>query len=226
MRFLFIGVLSCLSLLSVSAQNKQGEPCYFDAVNAVKNSSAINEIILTYIQENKNDSKSGSTDIRTIPIVVHVIHDGASSNISIAQIESQIQVLNEDFGKIEFSNGDGSGVDTRVRFCLAQLDPGGNCTNGIVRIQTPLANHSAVQRGKLKELSFWDNTKYLNIYVVKSISGNVAGYASFPGGPANEDGIVVQQNYFGSTGTANGLGRTPTHEVGHWLGLYHTFNNG
>ncbi|MFT4969991.1 MAG: PKD repeat protein [Chitinophagales bacterium] len=226
MRPLITYALSCLFLLSANAQAGHGEPCSFEIVNSAEESSAVNDLILNYIQSNSNSLKSGSTDIRIIPIVIHVIHDGASSNISIAQIESQIQVLNEDFGKIEFSNGDGSGVDTRVRFCLAQLDPGGNCTNGIVRIQTPLANHYAVQRGKLKELSFWDNTKYLNIYVVKSISGNVAGYASFPGGPANEDGIVVQQNYFGTTGTANGLGRTPTHEVGHWLGLYHTFNNG
>jgi PKD repeat protein len=219
-------VLCGIFLLHTSAQSSHEEPCAFDRVNFLAESSVVNELILNYIQANEVRPKSGSTDIRIIPVVVHVIHDGASSNISIAQIESQIQVLNEDFGKIEFSNGDGNGVDTRVRFCLAQLDPDGNCTNGVVRIQTPLANHDAVQRGKLKELSFWDNARYLNIYVVKSISGNVAGYASFPGGPANEDGIVVQQNYFGTIGTANGLGRTPTHEVGHWLGLYHTFNNG
>jgi PKD repeat protein len=220
--FFIVGLLSLVSVTKAQTY----EPCSFDIVNSTHRTEKVNQLLLNYLQTNDNNFKSGSSAIRVIPVVVHVIHDGGFSNISIAQIESQIQVLNEDFGRIEFTNGYGNGVDTRVRFCLAKQDPEGNCTNGVVRIQTPLANHDAVQRGQLKELSFWDNTRYLNIYVVKSISGNVAGYASFPGGPASEDGIVVRQNYFGTTGTASGLGRTPTHEVGHWLGLYHTFNNG
>ena len=136
-------------------------------------------------------------------------------------------VLNEDYRKLMGTAGDGNGVDTRVQFCLAKLNPQGKCTNGIVRLKSSLTNHQSYQRAQLKELSFWDNTRYLNIYVVRSINGNVGGYSSFPGGPAAEDGLVVRHNLFGRVGTASGqTGRTTTHEIGHWLGLYHTFNNG
>ncbi|KAA3637681.1 MAG: T9SS C-terminal target domain-containing protein [Bacteroidetes bacterium] len=200
-------------------------PCYFDQF--------INEDSLEeaerQIQEgiNKFQSDQRNTDsAKVIPVVVHVIHNGGSENISEAQIQSQIQILNEDFGKFENTNGDGNGVDTNVRFFLANLNPDGKCTNGIVRVRSSLTNHQSYQRPLLKELSFWDNSRYLNIYIVKSINGNVAGYASFPGGPPDEDGVVVQHNYFGNIGSANGFfGRTLTHEVGHWLGVYHTFNN-
>ncbi|MEO6038939.1 MAG: M43 family zinc metalloprotease, partial [Saprospiraceae bacterium] len=123
--------------------------------------------------------------------------------------------------------GDGAGIDTRVRFCLAKIDPQGRCTDGIVRLKTILTNHQAVDRAKLTQLSFWDNTHYLNMYVVSSISGNVGGYSSFPYSPAEEDGIVVRHSLFGDIGTAAASGgRTTTHELGHWFGLYHTFNGG
>ncbi len=171
-------------------------------------------------------ARTSGDSVRTIPVVVHIIHDGGSENISDAQVESQIRVLNEDFRKKAGTNGDGNGVDTDVKFCLANLSPDGNCTNGIVRIQSPLTDHQSYQRSLLKELSFWDNARYLNIYVVKDINGNVGGYSSFPGGPPDEDGVVVRHNLFGTMGTASGLGRTSTHELGHWMGLYHTFNNG
>lgn len=215
-----------VSTLSLYAQ--EGEPCYFDQITNNESLWEVEEKIQAKIRERLTSVNERSSDsIRTIPVVVHIIHNGSSENISEDQVQSQIQVLNEDFGKIAGSNGDGSGVDTKVRFCLAKIDPDGNCTNGIVRVKSPLSNHNAYQRLLLKELSFWDNERYLNIYVVKSINGNVGGYSSFPGGPADEDGIVVRHNLFGNMGTASsGLGRTTSHEVGHWFGLYHTFNNG
>lgn len=204
-------------------------PCYFDEHANKKRlieterriQSAIHRKLASWDLVNSLDS------IRTIPIVIHIVHNGGPENISDAQVASQLQILNEDYGKLPGTNGDGNGVDTRVRFCLAGIDPDGNCTNGIVRVKSSLTNHQSYQRALLKELSFWDNSRYLNIYIVKSINGNVGGYSSYPGGPPDEDGVVVRHNQFGNTGTAaKGFGRTTTHELGHWFGLYHTFNNG
>ena len=216
-----------ISSYSLIAQNSI--PCYFDQHTNKKTLATAEKKIQAAIQNKLATTfkKASSDSIRIIPVVVHIIHNGGSENISEAQVQSQIQILNEDYGKFTGTNGDGNGVDTKVRFCLAKKDPNGNCTNGIVRIKSTLTNHQSYQRALMKELSFWDNTRYLNIYVVKSINGNVGGYSSFPGGPPDEDGVVVRHNLFGNTGTASSsLGRTTTHELGHWFGLYHTFNNG
>lgn len=209
----------------------ENEPCLFDRVQRKEKSLVdVSEIkIQNEVLIQKQQTKKQTSTIKVIPVVVHVIHNGGTENISDAQIQSQIDVLNEDFRRIPGSNGDGAGVDTEVEFCLAKKTPEGNCTNGIVRIQSILTNHQTYQRSQLKQLSYWDNTRYLNIYLVKSINGSsgVLGYSSFPGGPPDEDGIVVRHNYFGRIGTAaSSLGRTSTHEIGHWLGLYHTFNGG
>ena len=222
-------VFSLVFISCFSQQENVDRPCLFDEItNSKKSLLEVEQRIQAKVQENRLTSNLKSSDTnRIIPIVVHIIHDGGVENISESQVQSQIDILNEDYGKLVGTNGDGNGVDTKVRFCLARKDPNGKCTNGIVRIQSSLTNHQTYQRALLKELSFWDNTKYLNIYLVKSINGNVGGYSSFPGGPPDEDGVVVRHSLFGNTGTASSsLGRTTTHELGHWFGLYHTFNNG
>lgn len=223
--------LLILFFLSSILRSQNLEPCYFDKYQRT-NSTQINKAELE-IQSgiNKAEQKilSHNPNLKIIPVVVHVIHDGGTNNISDAQIQTQIDVINEDFRKKFGTNGFGAGVDTDIEFCLAKKDPNGKCTNGIVRINSPLSNHQTYQRSLLKNLSYWDNTRYLNMYVVKNINngGGILGYSSFPGGPANEDGIVVRHDYFGKIGTAaSSLGRTTTHEIGHWFGLYHTFNNG
>lgn len=208
-------------IIAISSLAQQPVPCAFDRLI---NNHKLNHAEQTIQQELQHKSNH---DTMFIPVVVHVFHQGGTENISDTQIESAITVLNEDYGRMIGTNGYGNGVDTKVQFKLAKIDPNGNCTNGIVRIYSSLTNHKTYERPLLKEVSFWDNEKYLNIYVVKSIPGGTLGYSSFPGGPAEEDGLVVRHNYFGRTGTAaSSLGRTVTHEVGHWLGLYHTFNNG
>jgi len=211
------------------AQNP--EPCYFDKYQRT-NKKVIEKAELEIqkgLDKTKQKLLSHNPNLKIIPVVVHVIHDGGSNNISDAQIQSQITVLNEDFRKKIATNGFGTGVDTEIEFCLAKKDPLGKCTNGIIRVNSPLSNHQTYQRSQLKVLSYWDNTRYLNMYVVKNINNGsgILGYSSFPGGPANEDGIVVRHDYFGKIGTAAAsLGRTTTHEIGHWFGLYHTFNGG
>lgn len=220
-----------LLLATINLQAQQTPPCWFDTYQR-QNQSFIQkaETLIRNGVEASDNSSRASHNIKIIPVVVHVIHNGGVENISDAQIQSQIEVMNEDFRKKSGTNGDGSGVDTEIEFCLAKLSPDGHCTNGIVRVQSSLTNHLTYQRSMLKQLSYWDNTRYLNMYVVKSINGGsgIAGYSSFPGGPPDEDGIVVRYNYFGDTGTiaAGTNGRTTTHEISHWFGLYHTFNNG
>lgn len=218
-------VLTCCSYVLLPAQRI--EPCGFDQL-----------LKTDVIAEAERQIKQGVIDlrmgersmdsVRAIPVVVHVVYFSNTENISEEQIQSQIHVLNEDYGKMPGTPGDGAGVDTGVRFFLANVDPDGNCTNGIVRIKSEeLTDHQPYERPLLRQLSFWDNTRYLNIYVVADITGSILGYSSFPGGPADEDGIVAVHDEFGNIGTAVGsMGRTLTHEIGHWMGLYHTFQDG
>lgn len=221
-----------LSLLSasglISAAQQRSEPCGFDFYYGKYRAEA--EAAETVIQEGiTGRNVLGKTSpVKIIPVVVHIIHNGGAENISDLQVQGQIDALNEDFRRKAGTNGEGRGVDTEIQFCLAKITPDGKCTNGIIRVQSDLTNHQTYQRSLLKQLSYWESTRYLNIYVVKSINNGsgTLGYAAFPGGPASEDGIVVRHDYFGRTGAASSvLGRTTTHEVGHWLGLYHTFQD-
>jgi len=224
----FVLLLFIFSSLQIKAQIPI---CGFDDFYKSRNEIAIAKTEAKYSKQAKVLRTQDS--VKTIPVVVHVIHNGGTENITEAQIKNQIRILNEDYRKMTGTNGFGNGADSRINFCLATKNPDGKCTNGIVRIQSTLTNHKNYERTALGNLSNWDSKKYLNIYVVKSINNGsgTLGYASFPGGPENEDGIVILHNAFGDTGTVSvsssyKLGRTLTHEVGHWLGLYHTFNNG
>jgi len=224
----FIILFLFLVAIVSSAQIRQQEPCGFDEYNKNRGFLEANQIIQNGVERFKNSqSLQSEDDIKIIPVVIHVLHIDGPENISDEQIESQIRIMNEDFGKLPNTPGDGAGVDTKVRYCLAKIDPNGNCTNGIVRVYTSLTNHKSSERAELKKLSFWDNKKYMNIYLVKSINGGTLGYSSFPTGPDDEDGMVVLSRVFGDVGTAEGsFGRTASHEIGHWFGLYHTFQNG
>lgn len=184
-------------------------------------------------------SKKTSAAVRIIPVVFHVIHENGLENISDAQIEDQIRILNEDFRRLNPDTTDTPlafeiiSADCNIEFRLAKKDPWGNCTNGIIRIFSHQTNNSFED---IKSLSWWDNTKYLNIWTVSSIynyvgsTGTILGYATYPGGNPASDGIVLRADCVGSIGTAaasffDNKGRAATHEVGHWLSLVHVWGD-
>ncbi len=185
----------------------------------------------------------------TVPVVVHVIHNGITdvTNISDAQVLSQISVLNEDFKRLnadavntpmEFQPVAGS-ID--IQFVLAARDPEGLPSNGIVRIQGTKTGWSLDEQSEMKALSYWPAEEYLNIWVVR-FSTNDIGYAQFPVSPlaglenASEDrltdGVVVDFSAFGSADDGAfplqarfNKGRTATHEIGHFFGLRHIWGD-
>ncbi len=189
-----------------------------------------------------------SNEILTIPVVVHIIHRGealgSGPNISDAQVYSAINGLNQDFRKMTGTWGDGNGVDVGVEFCLAQRDPDGNPTDGILRVNgcgVPLycdqgitaGNGSGASETSVKNLSRWPNQQYYNIWVVTEIENNnggagIQGYAYFPT-TALVDGTVILYNAFGTVGNLKSYtnrNRTLTHELGHAFALFHTFQGG
>jgi Pregnancy-associated plasma protein-A/Secretion system C-terminal sorting domain/Fibronectin type III domain len=182
----------------------------------------------------RNPSISERTVIN-IPVIVHVVYNAAAENISDAQVKSQIDVLNKDFRKLNveaasipsiFSN---LAADVEINFCLATVTPTGTATNGIDRYRTSKTSWSTnddMKRPTKDGVAAWDGTHYLNIWVCNLGSGSL-GYSSFPGAPLITDGIVIDYRYFGTMNTRSpfNLGRTTTHEVGHWLNLFHIWGD-
>jgi hypothetical protein len=181
-------------------------------------------------------NNGGDRALVTIPVVVHVVYNTTAENISDAQVLSQIAVLNADFRKLNSDAGNvpaafsGLAADANIEFCLASTDPNGATTTGITRTSTTATSFSTNDGVKFSTSggkNAWDATKYLNIWVC-DISGGILGYAQFPGGSASTDGVVIDYQYYGTTGTATApfnKGRTGTHEVGHWLNLYHIWGD-
>ena len=165
-----------------------------------------------------------------IPIVFHIIVDSDGTGfIPVEMINSQVDILNEDFLAIEGTNGFG-GTNTTVRFVLASEDPDGNPTSGINYIEDnpEYFNDPGGSPNQMKLDLAWDTTKFFNVYT--NDSAGFLGYATFPqeqaGGP--EDGVVVAWNAVGRDSPFEPFdqGRTLTHEIGHYLGLFHTFQGG
>ena len=174
--------------------------------------------------------------ITTIPVVVHVVYNSASENISAAQIKSQITVLNKDFmaknpdkSKVP-SVWNGLVADAGIQFALAKKDPKGRPTTGITRTKTKRTSFGTGDEVKSTArggINPWPTSRYLNLWVC-TLAGGLLGYAQFPGGPAKTDGVVILNTAFGTKGTATppfNLGRTATHEIGHWLNLRHIWGD-
>jgi len=195
-------------------------------------------------------SNTGGADV-TIPVVFHVIHGG--SPIGNAAIMDQLQQINDDYSLSSSDSGDipaefiDLAVDTGISFELADTDPDGNSTSGIV-------HHTHADLGidpsdcwtqnyidtNVKAATIWDNDNYLNVWVIDDIEdfdflgncvGGILGYGTFPGGPADADGVVILESTVGSLGNPNpaggafDLGRTLTHEIGHYLDIFHIWGD-
>ncbi len=183
-------------------------------------------------------SNKTAASVRVIPVVFHIIHEGGPENISKAQIDDQIKILNADYRRLnaDASNTPGPfanvAADCNIEFRLAQKDPNAQCTQGIVRVYSAQTNNA---RDNIKSLSYWPSSNYLNIWVVKSIksnsTGTILGYAQLPGGNALTDGVVLRSDVIGTIETAansfgkNEAGRTATHEIGHWFDLLHIWGD-
>ena len=207
--------------------------------------------------QKKQRSAQNVSEVVTIPVVVHVIHNGdavgVNENISEGQILSQITVLNQDFSREAGSHGFNDnpvGASMDIAFCMAQRDPYGLASNGIVRYSLGSEGPWDMDELELiKARTQWDPEKYLNLWVVNQIvvSGvaELAGYAQFPvdsgldgldegtGTAAATDGVAIGYLYFGSQeiyaqgsySETRNLGRTASHEVGHFFGLRHIWGD-
>ncbi len=163
-----------------------------------------------------------------IPVVFHVIQNTAGDGfLSAATLQDQIDVLNEDFQAIAGSPG-APGTNGMIRFHLATTDPQGNPTNGI----TYSTNDTwYMDSGNYWDPLAWDTHRYLNIYtnVIPCCYGYVADFPQTGIVGTNEDRVVLWWEAVGkqpTSGWPGNMGRTATHEVGHYLGLYHTFDSG
>ena len=237
---IFSLLIAAFLLLAGRAQAQQHRSC------------GANEVLLRQLQEDPSllqrreaieahtnqFVQSGAQDraVVTIPVVVHVVWNTTAQNVSDAQIQSQLTVLNADFRKLNSDIGNlpaaftSLAADCELNFCLATQTPGGAATTGIERRQTTLTSFGTNDNMKFFSsggLDAWDASKYLNIWVC-NLSGGILGYAQFPGGPASTDGIVITFTGFGTMGSAQApfnKGRTGTHEVGHWANLYHIWGD-
>lgn len=212
------------SAMDVLMENIQKDPFVTQRMLEIENHTQ------EYVREHQTETRA----VVRIPVVVHVLYRTSTENISDAQIASQIQVLNEDFRRTnsDRNNTWSQAADSEIEFCLANIDPNGNATNGITRTYTSVSSFStndAMKYSSQGGKNAWPTDKYLNIWVC-NIGGGILGYAQFPGGGSYAtDGVVIGYNYFGTLGTAQApfnKGRTATHEVGHWLNLRHIWGDG
>jgi hypothetical protein len=183
-----------------------------------------------------NRSAGNPEEVILIPVVIHILYNNANENISDGQLMSQLAALNTDYRGLtkELSNLPSYfsqlAADCRIEFRLAAVDPKGFITNGIVRKFTSIQNFGMNDRVKFSSLGgddAWDANKYLNIWVC-NLAGGILGYASSPGVSKDKDGVVISTGCFGTTGTSAypfNLGRTATHEIGHWLNLKHIWGD-
>ena len=208
-------------------------------------------VLLIRCQEEKIETLPDQQieEIIHIPVVVHVIYNQEEFNISDEKIASQITVLNQDYRKrntdqhlapAEFS---GLIADVGIEFELATKDPQGNPTTGITRTQSditgwdgrnlagdiPVANLGLYFSEKGGH-DAWPRDQYLNIWVAEMSDRTgrlgLAGFAQYPGADARLDGVVIDPRVFGTKEPLekeHKLGRTATHEIGHWLNLVHIF---
>jgi hypothetical protein len=236
-------------LLLFSCQNEETDASGFETRTNVLRGCASQDVLaeqlaadpslairMNQIEAFTNDaiSKSSNSSFRlvngkiVIPVVVNVLYKTAAENISDAQIQSQIDVLNKDFTatNADFNSipSDFAGVATNVDITFELVN--------IIRkstTKTSWGTRDAMKKSKQGGINPTSPTTTLNLWVC-TIGGGILGYAQFPGGSTATDGVVCDSKYVGVTSNSGGaypynLGRTATHEVGHWMNLRHIWGD-
>lgn len=238
MKILTSHLLFCISISPfINHQlSAQRIPCATKQMSPYSEVNKINQVT------NIMNLSTSSDDVILIPVVFHVVYQYQHQNISDAQICSQLEVLNEDFSRLNADtiNTPAAFVSLaskpKIQFILATRDPYGNSTNGITRTQTNVGGFYAdkespyfnyIKAGSTGGTDPWPTNKYLNIWTCNLI--DAGGYAQFPWDYAaspNTDGIVLFFQFVGRVvGQSAKLGRIGTHEAGHWLGLRHIWGD-
>jgi hypothetical protein len=235
-----LGILLFITSIAL-AQRECASGEYLE--NLKVSSPSINQQLLqieSFIRQQKTPDRQYRTNSDNaipgiqIPVVVHVLYNNASQNISEEQVRSQIEALNRDFRRTNLDTSltperfRSVAADVQIEFKLANVDPSGRVTNGIVRRSTSVSGFRTDDKIKFSQSGgsdAWDSKSYLNIWVGPMQS--VIGYSSVPGSPADRDGVVIATSAFGTINTTApfNLGRTAVHEIGHWLGLKHIWGD-
>ncbi|MGK0364721.1 MAG: hypothetical protein ACI85O_001779 [Saprospiraceae bacterium] len=242
--YLYVLLLCLMPMLANAQGHEQCKTSEVRQQNFLVNPELIQQRVDTEAQMQKWIAEEYPTyvaqkDLVTLPVVVHVLWRTQEQNISEAQILSQVEVLNEDFQKMNANSGDtpaafqGIAADVEIEFCQASVDPAGNPTNGITRRQITqeyIGDTEDWYSTSAGGQDPWDNSKYINVWVCEIDDQGTLGFATPPGTavPASADGMVIAPQFYGKTGTAiqsfpNHLGRTVTHEMGHYLNLEHVW---
>lgn len=236
---LFLGIAVSMSAL---AQNKPHKNCAtmerIPAQERAQRIATLNTRMDQWLADYQKSPVYKSQQNYVIPVVFHILYNTPQQNISDEQILSQLEVINNDFAGL---NADSTRIPavfkplfgkSTIQFCLAKTDPEGNPTTGIIRKETSVVEFPAFSTDVVKADQggdpTWDTNKYLNIYSC-NLGGGLYGFATFPDSAgAVADGVVCKFNAIGVGGSAippSNFGRTVTHEIGHYLGLYHVWGD-
>ena len=195
--------------------------------------AALKEWVAEYRKTHNEKSNQGRI---IIPLVFHILNEGGSENISDDQVRSEVAQMNINYNKQNADTIDAVAdfpyiiADMGVTWRLANIDPNGNCTNGIDRITTD----QTYIGDDYSKLNGWDRTKYVNVWVAKQfdLTPGAAGYAYYATDVQNQystpwmDGVILINSYIGTIGTSSPFtGNALTHEIGHCFDLEHCWGN-